>query len=129
MKKAWFIVAVALASSPGPWATLAGAAQASGAQPPHAQSQQELDDYRAAGAAAGGTAKEQAAVAFAQKYPQSELRAHLFSNAMREYQRENNPAGILSTGEAVLAIDGRHPLALVLTSPVLADSLAPEDTD
>ncbi len=129
MKRVCVIFAVALTFTPGPWATLHGAAQTSGAGSPVAQSQQELDDYHAAGAASGGNAKEQAAVAFAQKYPQSELRAHLFSSAMREYQRENNPAGILSTGEAVLAIDGSHPLALVLTSTVLADSLAPDDTD
>ena len=103
-------------------------AQTSGA-PRHAQSQQELDDYRAATARNGGAALEQAAIAFAQKYPQSELRTYLFSKAMRQYQRENNANGMLAMGQGVLAIEPSDPQALVLTATVMADSLAPEDPD
>src|SRR5262245_42384532 len=126
-----FILLLALTA--GAWATQGAAVRMLQSEPglggAHAQSQQELDDYKAAQTATGGTALEQAANGFAAKYPQSELRSHLFAKAMREYQRENNPAGILAMGEAVLSIDPGHPLALVLTATVMADSLAPEDVD
>lgn len=105
------------------------AAQSPGATTRHAQSKQELDDYRVAAATNGGAALEQAALAFAQKYPQSELRTSLFSKAMREYQRENNANGMLAMGQGVLAIEPDDVQALVLTATVLADSLGPEDTE
>jgi len=129
VKRALFIVAAVTAFWLGSCATQDAHAQISGSTRRHAQSQQELNDYRAVGAARGGSSLEQAAVAFAQKYPQSELRSSLFSKAMREYQRENNANGILAMGQAVLAIDANDPQALVLTATVMADSLGPEDTD
>lgn len=97
--------------------------------PIHAKSQQELADYNADYSLNGGTAMEQAAISFAQKYPESELRLYLFARAMREYQRENNAAGIQQMGERVLALDPDHTVALVLTATALADSLGPSDPD
>jgi tetratricopeptide (TPR) repeat protein len=129
VKRFWFITAAVSAFLLSFWPGHCVKAQTGGGHQPHAQSQQELEDYRAASTLGGGAALEQAALAFAQKYPQSELRAYLFSRAMREYQRENNPGGVLSAGQAVLAIDANDPLALVLTSTVMADSLAPDDAD
>src|SRR5215470_18504881 len=72
---------------------------------PRAASQQELDDYRTALGAGSGAALEQAADAFAMKYPQSELRKYLLTRAMSQYQLENNAPGMLATGEKVLALD------------------------
>jgi tetratricopeptide (TPR) repeat protein len=97
--------------------------------PPHARSQQELDDYRAANAAAGGEGLERAAVRFAAHYPQSELSQFLFAKAMLQYQAENNPARMLAMGEKVLALDPDHSLALVLTATALADNLGSGDSD
>jgi tetratricopeptide (TPR) repeat protein len=130
--KRTFIFALVLALTAGTWAVENSAVQTQsgpGVGRPHAQSQQELDDYNAAQATQGGATTEQAAAGFAQKYPRSELRSYLFAKAMREYQRENNPAGMLAMGEMVLSIDAGHPLALVLTATVLADNLAPGDAD
>jgi tetratricopeptide (TPR) repeat protein len=99
------------------------------ASPIHAKSQQELADYDADYSLNGGGAMEQAAISFAQKYPESELRLYLFARAMREYQRENNATGIQRMGEKVLALDPDHPIALVLTATALADNLGPSDPD
>ena len=77
----------------------------------------------------GGAASEKAANDFAQKYPQSELRAYLYSKAMHDYQSENNPGKMLAMGEKVLALDPENSIALVLTATVLADNLSEGDQD
>jgi tetratricopeptide (TPR) repeat protein len=97
--------------------------------PPHARSQQELEDYRAANADTGGEGLERAAVRFAARYPHSELSQYLFAKAMLQYQAENNPARMLAMGEKVLALDPDHSLALVLTATALADNLGSGDSD
>jgi tetratricopeptide (TPR) repeat protein len=85
-------------------------------QPPQAQTQEEYRDYNAAYVIAGGPPIEKAADLFAAKYPHSELRSHLYSRAMREYQNANDPAKVLAMGERVLALDPDNSIALVLTS-------------
>lgn len=129
MKRFWFSTAAVSAFLLSTWPGYGATAQAVRGSQPHAQSQQELEDYRVASGVSGGAALEQAALTFAGKYPQSELRTRLFSRAMREYQRENNPDGVLNAGQEILAIDANDPLALVLTSTVMADSLGPDDAD
>lgn len=118
--------------------TLAGAqqtspaappAQTAGKRPPQAKTQQEYKDYNAAYALTGGAVVEKAANDFAVKYPQSELRAYLYSKAMHDYQTENNPGKMLAMGEKVLALDPDNSIALVLTATVLADSLSDADQD
>src|SRR5215472_10403557 len=118
-----------LALSLGAMAPASRAMQRTSPAPIHAKSQQELADYKADYSLNGGSAMEQAAISFAQKYPESELRLYLFARAMREYQRENNAAGIQRMGERVLALDPDHTVALVLTATALADSLWPSDPD
>jgi tetratricopeptide (TPR) repeat protein len=112
------------------------AQQSSGKQPqpagkrvPQAKTHPEFNDYNAAYAIAGGAASEKAADEFAAKYPDSELKAFLYSKAMHEYQNEDNPAKMLSVGEKVLQLDPDNSIALVLTATVLADSLNDADTD
>ena len=99
------------------------------ASPLHAKSRQEIADYESNISLRGGAGQEQAATAFAQKYPKSELRENLLAHALKAYQRENNPAGILRTGNLVLAVNPKHSLALVLTAMVMADALGPSDPD
>jgi len=118
-----------LTLSLGAMAPASRAMQRTSPAPIHAKSQQELADYKADDSLKGGSAMEQAAISFAQKYPESELRLYLFARAMREYQRENNAAGIEQMGERVLALDPDHTVALVLTATALADSLGPSDPD
>jgi len=97
--------------------------------PPQAKTQQEYKDYNSAYAITGGAAVEKAADEFAAKYPASELRAYLYSKAMHEYQTENNPAKMLTTGENVLKLDPDNSIALVLTATVLADAFNTTDAD
>lgn len=107
----------------------ANAAQSQPKRPPQAKTQQEYKDYNDAYGLHGGSAAEQAANDFATKYPQSELRAYLYSKAMRDYQTEDNPGKMLAMGEKVLALDPDNSIALVLTATVLADSLSDADQD
>jgi tetratricopeptide (TPR) repeat protein len=106
-----------------------GAPETADVRRPQAQSQQERDDFNAAYALTGAAAAEKAANDFAAKYPASELPRYLYSSAMLQYQRENNPSKMLAMGERVLELDPDNPLALVLTATAMADSLADRDRD
>ncbi|MGB8132169.1 MAG: hypothetical protein WCG81_20445 [Candidatus Angelobacter sp.] len=96
---------------------------------PQARSEQERSDFNADYALIGAAKEEAAAIDFSNKYPTSELRRYLYSSAMLQYQRENNPAKMLTMGERVLALDPDNPLALVLTATALADSLGDHDRE
>ncbi|HEY2498888.1 MAG TPA: hypothetical protein VGK24_17635 [Candidatus Angelobacter sp.] len=96
---------------------------------PRAKSEHERNDFRAAYAVTGGEAEEAAADGFASRYPTSELSHYLYSSAMLQYQRENNPAKMLAMGERVLQLDPDNPLALVLTATAIADGLTDRDRD
>jgi tetratricopeptide (TPR) repeat protein len=96
---------------------------------PQARSEQERADFNTAYALTGAATEEAAAIDFANRYPTSELRRYLYSSAMLQYQRENNPGKMLAMGERVLALDPDNPLALVLTATALADSLGDRDRD
>jgi tetratricopeptide (TPR) repeat protein len=96
---------------------------------PQAKTHVEFTDYNTAYGITGGAAVEKASDEFAAKYPDSELKVYLYSKAMHEYQNENNPAKMLSTGDKVLQFDPDNSIALVLTASVLADSLNDADTD
>jgi len=106
-----------------------GSGAASTKRPPQAKTPKEFADYNAATAITGGAAMEKAANDFAAKYPNSELRIHLYSKAMHEYQNENDPAKMLVIGRKMLTLDPDNTIALVLTATVLADSLKDSDKD
>ena len=134
MKKAVFILATFLTAGMVVVAQQTATApaaqtQPAGKRPPQAKTQQEYNDYNTDYALNGGAASEKAANDFAQKYPQSELRAYLYSKAMHDYQSENNPGKMLAMGEKVLALDPENSIALVLTATVLADNLSEGDQD
>ncbi|HWS17582.1 MAG TPA: hypothetical protein VN223_06185, partial [Candidatus Elarobacter sp.] len=65
------------------------------ARRPQARSERERADFNAAYALTGAGAEETAANDFAATYPASELRRYLYSSAMLQYQRENNPSKML----------------------------------
>jgi len=96
---------------------------------PVAKSQQERDDFNQAYALTNAKAAEAAANEFSAKYPGSDLRHYLYSNAMLRYQQENNPAKMLEMGEKVLTLDQDNPLALVLTATAVADGLGDHERD
>jgi len=99
------------------------------ARRPLARSEQERTDFNTAYALTGAAREEAAAIDFSNKYPISELRRYLYSSAMLQYQKENNPAKMLAMSERVLALDPDNPLALVLAATALADSLGDHDRD
>ena len=101
---------------------------AAGKHPPQAKTQAEYKDYNTAFATSGSEAMEKAADAFAVKYPDSELRAILYSQAMRQYQQENNSGKMLAMGEKVLTLDPDNTVALVLTATVMSDDLTESDS-
>jgi tetratricopeptide (TPR) repeat protein len=96
---------------------------------PVARTQQERNDYLAASQAPTGAGLEAAAEDFARQYPQSQLRVHLYAQAMQAYQRENNGPKVLAMAEQVLALNPNHSVALVLTATALADQLDNADRD
>lgn len=96
---------------------------------PVAASQQEHDDYRTAASAVNGDSREKLAREFAIKYPQSALRLYLFQRVLRQYQLENNAAGVQVSAQEVLAIDPGDPMALVLTATAVADEFSPGEPD
>jgi len=100
-------------------------------QPVHpiAKTQQERDAFKQAYALDSGSTAEAAADDFSSKYPDSGLRHYLYSSAMLQYQRENNPRKMLAMGEKVLTLDPDNPLALVLTATAVADELADHDRE
>src|ERR1051326_912577 len=124
---AGLILAIVQANAQSPAST--GTQEAPNERRPQARSQQERDDFNAAYALTGAAAGETAANDFAAKYAASELRRYLYSSAMLQYQRENNPAKMLAMGERVLELDPDNPLALVLTATAMADSLTDRDRD
>src|SRR5215467_471139 len=72
---------------------------------PSAASQQELNDYHVAAAGTSGDGLVKGARQFAEKYPHSGLRIYLFEKALRQYQVENDSAGILDSAKAALVVD------------------------
>lgn len=96
---------------------------------PVARTQQERNDYLAASQSPTGAGLEAGAASFAQQYPASELRVHLYAQAMQAYQRENNGPKVLAMAEKVLALNPNHSVALVLTATALADELDEADHD
>lgn len=117
----------ALAQQPAPAAPTQS--QPAPRRPPQAKTQQEYKDYNDAYALSGGAKVEEAANAFAARYPESELREYLYLKALHEYQSEDNSGKILAMGEKVLALDPDNSAALVLTATVMADSLSDADQD
>jgi tetratricopeptide (TPR) repeat protein len=96
---------------------------------PVAKSEQERTDFNTAYAGTGALPLEKAANQFAEQYPESDLREYLYSKAMRAYELESNPAGVLAMAQKLLAIRPNHALALVLKATVLADQLDNTDAD
>lgn len=103
--------------------------QPAGKRVPQAKTHAEFNDYNSAYAIAGGAASEKAADDFAAKYPDSELRAILYSKTLHEYQTENNQAKIFTMGEKYLKFEPDNPVALVLTANALLDGLGEGDQD
>ena len=87
---------------------------------PQAKTPAEFQAYAAAAAIPDFTEAEAAAGAFARDYPESELRYLLFSRLMKIAQEAGDAEGLLRNGRKVLTLHPNDPVALVMTSAVLA---------
>jgi tetratricopeptide (TPR) repeat protein len=98
-------------------------------RPPQAKTQPEFDAYKLAVANTDPAAFEKASDDFATKFPDSELRALLYKNAMRLYQQTNNAEKTEAMGRKVLTFDGDDPEALVMVAEVIAERTRDSDLD
>ncbi len=99
-------------------------------RPPQAKTQPEYDAYNTAKASANDpAAMEKAADDFAAKYPDSELRVLLYSQAMTSYQSANNAEKMMDMGRKVLKLDPDDPVALTGVAQVLAERTRDTDLD
>jgi tetratricopeptide (TPR) repeat protein len=105
------------------------AAAPAGKRPPAAKTQPEFEAYKAAVAQTDAAATEKAADDFAAKYPDSELRAMLYTSAMQRYQQANNADKMMDMGRKILAIDPDDPTALIGVSQGLAERTRDSDLD
>ncbi len=114
-------------STQTPPAGQAAATAPQGKRAPAAKTQPEFDAYKAAIQLTDPAAAEKAADDFAAKFPDSELRAVLYKQAMQKYQP--NADKILEMAQKALAIDPDDPEALVTASQVLAERTRDTDLD
>jgi len=97
--------------------------------PPAAKTKEEFDAYNAAANNPDTAAAEKAADDFAQKFPQSDLRALLYGNIMRRYQQANDSEKTLEIARKVLTYEPHDPVALVMAATVLAERTREGDLD
>jgi tetratricopeptide (TPR) repeat protein len=98
-------------------------------RPPQAKTQPEFDAYKAAATLTDPAAAEKASDDFATKFPDSEIRILLYTNAMRLYQGANNPEKTEAMGRKMLALDPDNPEALVTVAEVVAERTRDSDID
>ena len=107
----------------------AGQAAPAGKRPPAAKTQPEFEAYKAAVAQTDPAALEKSADDFAAKFPDSELRAMLYTTAMQRYQQANNTDKMVDMARKVLSIDPDDPAALVEIAQALAERTHDTDLD
>src|SRR6202140_1841040 len=112
-----------------PPAGQAGQAAPAGKRPPAAKTQPEFEAYKAAVAQTDPAALEKSADDFAAKFPDSELRAMLYTKAMQRYQQAKNTDKMVDMARKVLSIDPDDPAALVEIAQALAERTHDTDLD
>ena len=105
------------------------AAQAPGKHRPVAKTNEEFKAYQDAAAKPDAPSAEAAADAFAQQYPQSELRGPLYQRVMGLYQNANNSDKTVELGRKTLTIEPDNAPALVTVATFLANRTRDTDLD
>lgn len=103
------------------------AAAPPGKRPPAAKTQPEFEAYKAALGQTDPAALEKAADDFATKFPDSELRAPLYTAAMGRYQA--NPDKVIEMARKILAMDADDPAALIGVARALSERMRDTDLD
>jgi len=96
-------------------------------RPPAAKTQPEFEAYKAALGQTDPAALEKAADDFATKFPDSELRAPLYTAAMGRYQA--NPDKMIEMARKILAMDADDPAALIGVARALSERMRDTDLD
>jgi hypothetical protein len=105
------------------------AAPAPGAHRPVAKTQEEFKAYQDATAKPDAPSAEAAADAFAQQYPQSELKGALYQRVMGLYQNANNSDKTVEIGRKILTMEPDNAPALVTIATFLANRTRDTDLD
>src|SRR3954470_11885309 len=100
-----------------------------GKHQPQAKTQEEFKAFNDVAAKPDPASMEQAANAFAQQYPNSELKAAMYQNLMLQYQNANNGDKTLEIGRKTLTADPDNVVALVTVASVLANRTRESDLD
>ena len=96
---------------------------------PQAKSKEEFQAYNEAVANTDPAKLEAAADAFAQKFPDSELKSLLYQQDMNLYQRAGAADKIIEVGRKAIAADPTNPIALVDVASALAEGTHESDLD
>lgn len=100
-----------------------------GKHQPQAKTQEEFKAFQDVAAKPDPASMEQAANAFVQQFPNSELRGPMFQNVMLQYQNANNGDKTIEMGRKTLQFDPDNVVALVTVASVLANRTRESDLD
>lgn len=99
------------------------------ARPPAAKTQEEFAAYKAGAALTDPNQILAAADQFAQKFPDSELKALLYLQAMNLFSQQNNPQKEIEAGRKALAFDPNDPVPLIHVASALVETTGENDLD
>jgi tetratricopeptide (TPR) repeat protein len=105
------------------------AAAPPGKRKPAAKTDPEFKAYNAALAQTDPAVLEKASDDFAKNFPDSELRAPLYTVAMGRYRQANNVDKMIDMARKILGIDADDPAALVGVAQGLAEGMRDTDLD
>src|SRR4051812_27841877 len=100
-----------------------------GKHQPQAKTQEEFKAFNDVAAKPDAASMETAANAFAQQYPNSELKGAMYQNLMLQYQNANNGDKTIEVGRKTLSVDPDNVVALVTVASVLANRTRESDLD
>ena len=119
----------AQSANPQPAPPQASDTNPKGKRPPSAKTKQEYDQYLSAANASDPATAEKLAREFEVQFPNSELLALLYQQAMGKYQKADNGDKTLDMGRKVLQYDPDNVIALVMNATVLAERTRESDID
>lgn len=112
-----------------PQAAQTGAPAAPGSHQPQAKSKEEFEAYNAAKIKSDPAQVEAAAADFAQKFPNSELKVLLYTQAMNMYQQQNNAEKVVAMGRKAIELNATDPVPLVAVASALVMDTRESDLD
>jgi tetratricopeptide (TPR) repeat protein len=119
------------ASAPGSSSSKSQAASsaANGQKLPQAKTQDEYKAYQDTASKTDPAQMEAAAEAFVAKYPNSDLKAAVYIQAMNMYGQANNSEKVIAMGRKAIAADPTNPVPLVQVGSALVEITRDTDMD